>query len=296
MTVAEREVLDYSHLQVRIVPETPQLGAVVEGVNCKEPQSDEVVKILTEALLRYKVLFFRAQHLSPPQQQAFALNFGPPSPNPLRFLRPYDEEGLSDVTVVPHFHADMMYLTEGPSFSLLQMLELPPVGGDTMWADLVASYADLSQPMKDFLEPLVAINGRKTYFMGDDDLRKSHKRQYGEELDAEQLRKLREYLAPCENPVVRVIPETGAKNYWVSEEHTLSIKGLSKQESDAILTMLFRHQLQPRYVYRWRWGVGDLALWDQRTTLHSGIADYGDQKRFAQRQSVGTNRPVPAFG
>jgi len=294
VTLAEPQVIETAGNQIRISPETPTLGAVVEGVDAKEPLSSEVVKVLTDAILKYKVLFFRAQHLNPQQHQAFALNFGAPMVNPLRFLQPYDEEGLADVSVVPHFHADLMYLSEGPSFSMLQMHQLPTVGGDTMWADLVQSYNELSQPMRDLIEPLTAINGRKTYFLPDEELLAAHKRGYGEDLNPEQLKQLRSYLAPCENPIVRVIPETGQKNYWVSREHTQKIKELSKPESDAILGLLFQHQLQPRFVYRWKWGVGDIAFWDQRTTLHSGIADFGSERRFGQRQSVGPNRPAPA--
>lgn len=279
-------------LKIRILPETPSLGAVIEGVNAKEPLNEEVVSLLTDALMKYKVLFFQRQHLSREEHQAFACSFGEPFANPARFLADYDEEGLTNVSVVPHFHADLMYMHQGPSFSMLQMLEKPDVGGDTMWADLVSSYQELSETMREFLEGLTAINGRRTYYWPDDLLLTHHKKHYNEDLTPEQLKQLRAYLTPNENPVVRVIPETGVKSYWISEEHTQKIKELSQQESDALLGMLFRHQLHPRFIYRYRWNVGDIAFWDHRTTLHSGISDFGNEKRFGQRQSVRLNTPV----
>jgi taurine dioxygenase len=94
--------------------------------------------------------------------------------------------------------------------------------------------------------------------------------------------------------MVRFIPETGKKNYWVCEAFTRSIDGLAADESKAILDLLFRHQLQPRYVIRWHWEKGDIAFWDHRTTLHSGIADYGSAYRHGVRATVGGGRPIAA--
>ncbi len=279
-------------LGIRVLPETPNIGAVVEGVDGKEPLSAEAVALLKDALMRYKVLFLKNQNLSMQQHHELTLQFGPPCANKTIFEKDYDEEGLSNVTVVPHFHADLMYLHEGPSFSMLQMREKPAVGGDTMWADLVSSYQALSPAMREFLEGLTVTNGRQTYFLPDNELRAHHKARYDDELGDEQLALLREFLAPNVNPLVRVIPETGVSSYWISQEHTQRINELSKEESDTLLAMLFKHQLQPRFVYRYRWNVGDIAFWDHRTTLHSGIADFGKEKRFAQRQSVGENAPI----
>jgi len=279
--------------RVSLAPITPRFGAVVEGVDAKEPLSSDMVAYLKEAILKYKVLFFREQNLSSQEQFAFASNFGGPYEGRAgRFTRDYEEGGLSTVTVVPHFHADIMYGQEGPSFSMLQMLELPDQGGDTMWADLVSSYEALSQPIKDLVESLDASYVMPNYYLSDDDLAASHKRQYGEDLAPEKLKALRDFMAPNTHPIVRVIPETGQKNYWVSEQHTERIVGLSKWESEAILGLLFRHQLRPQFVIRWKWSVGDIAFWDHRTTLHSGVADFGTQKRRGQRASVGPNEPV----
>lgn len=279
---------------VSLSPITPRFGAVVEGLNAREPLSPDVVASLKEAILQYKVLFLREQHLTPTEQFALAANFGEPYEGRAgRFSRDYEEGGLSTVTVVPHFHADIMYGKEGPSFSMLQMLELPDLGGNTMWADLVSSYETLSEPVKTMLESLEASYVMPNFYLSDDDLAASHKRQYGEDLEPEKLRALRDFMRPNTHPVVRVIPETGKKNYWVSEQHTERIVGVSKWESEAILGLLFRHQLRPEFVIRWSWSVGDIAFWDHRTTLHSGVFDYDrSQKRRGQRASVGPNEPL----
>lgn len=279
--------------RVKVAPITPRFGAVVEGVDAREPLSPEVIASLKEAILKYKVLFFREQNLTSKEQFDFATHFGAPYDGRAgRFSQDYEEGGLSRVTLVPHFHADIMYGTEGPSFSMLQMLELPDLGGDTMWADLVSSYEKLSQPIKDLLESLEASYVMPNYYLSDEDLRASHLRQFEEELDEVKLKELRDFMRPNTHPVVRVIPETGQKNYWVSEQHTERIVGLSKWESETILNLLFRQQMRPEFVIRWSWTVGDIAFWDHRTTLHSGVNDYGPKKRRGQRASVGPNEPV----
>lgn len=281
--------------QVDIRPTTPEFGAVVEGVDGSRPLSDDVAAALREAILRYKVLFFRDQHLTARQQFDLAANFGEPFDGGAGKFNPeYDEVGVSAVRVVPHFHADFMYMDAGPTYSLLQMLELPDVGGDTMWADLDASYHALSEPLQQFLAPLTATHVMPNYYLPDDDLLAVHKRSYAEDLNGEQLRELRNVLRPREHPLVRRIPETGTVNYWLSEQHTKALVGLSKWESDAVLNLLFRHQLRPEFVLRWRWAAGDIAMWDHRRTLHSGVNDYGQGTRRARRASVGPNSPQPA--
>lgn len=276
---------------VRIIPQTPRLGALVEGVDPRRPLGDEVVERLKAALFEYKVLFFRELHLTREEHIAFATRFGDVWKNPSGFLK-YSDDGIGDIVVVEGFHADAMYLPSAPAFSMLRMLELPEVGGDTIWADLVSSYADLSETFREFLETLTVYQRQQIYDLPDEDFARAIRSNRSVELSKEELSEIRRSLAPSEAPLVRVIPETGAKNYWISAQDTQSIKGLSREESDAVLGVLFRHQLQPQYIYRWRWLVGDLAFWDNRTTLHSGIADYGNEKRSAQRVSVHDNRPL----
>lgn len=280
--------------RLELSPITPRLGAVVEGFDGRAPLTEDDVLALKQAIWKYKVLFFRDQNLTSAEQFELASHFGEPYEGRAgRFARDYEEGGLSTVTVVPHFHADIMYGVEGPSYSMLQMLELPDEGGDTMWADLVSSYQTLSEPLREMLEKLDASYVMPNFYLSDADLAVAHKRQYGEDLAPEKLRALREFMSPNVHPMVRVNPDTGVKNYWVSEQHTERILGVSRWESEAILGLLFRHQLRPEFVIRWSWHAGDIAFWDHRTTLHSGVFDYDPaQKRRGQRASVGPNSPV----
>ena len=278
---------------VRLCPLTPQFGAVVEGVDPRNGLAAETVAAVRNALLEYKVLFFRQLNLSRKEQQAFADNFGPPFNYSGRFAVDDDEPGLSDVTVVAHFHSDYMYLQEGPSFSMLQLLAVPEVGGDTLWADLVASYEALNPALRGLLEQLTAVQVHPSFYENPETLLESRRRRYGEDYSLEEFAKLRAALRPTEHPLVRVIPETVRANYWVSARHTQAIKGMSRLESDALLQLLFHHQLDPRFILRWKWQAGDVAFWDHRTTLHSGVRDYGAAKRFGQRASIAANRPLP---
>lgn len=279
---------------MRIKPETPSIGAVVEGVDGKHTLSQSHIDDLNDALLQYKVLFFRGLNLSREEHLEFAAQLGDPYVNPSGFISEYDDEGVANVTVVPNFHADVMYLTQGPLFSMLRMAEMPSVGGDTMWTDLVASYNDLSESFREFLETLVVLQASDAFYFSDEMFALDYKMRHRQNLTGEQIAELRTALAPWECPLVRLIPETGMKNYWVAPRITRSIKGMSEAESRTILSLLFEHQLQPRYVYRWRWAVGDLAFWDHRTTLHCGMPDFGTQKRRGYRVSIGINSPIPA--
>jgi len=277
--------------QVRIVPQSPQLGATVLGIDAKEPIDDGVVQLLRAAVLRYKVIFFPEQNLTGEQQSAFGNHFDQPYETNIRARG----QGLTNLTIVPHFHSDNMYHEVQPAFAILQMLELPDVGGDTMWADLVSSYAALSQPLRDMIDPLTAIHGHPDYGLDDAALAERYGEKAGETLTPDDIAEIREALRPHEHPLVRIIPETGLKSYWLGPFHTTAIKGLPKDESDALLQLLFKQQLKPEFVIRWRWSVGDLAFWDHRTTLHCGVNDYGDQKRRGQRVNLGLAEPIRAL-
>jgi taurine dioxygenase len=279
---------------LRIEAKTPRLGAVVHGLDAKQEPSPEVVRILKDAIHHYKVLFLPDQHLSATEQATFAAYFGAPLRRGARIDPDYEETGLSGITVVSHFHSDLMYRAEQPAYAMLQLLEIPPAGGDTMWADLVSSYEDLSAPMRLFLETLTAVHGHPDFYLSDQDLATRYREVYGGELTPEGLATRRNDSRPRTHPLVRLIPETGRKNYWISAQHTQSIEGLTKSESDALLAMLFAHQLRPEYIVRWQWHVGDIAFWDHRTTLHAGVHDYGDFPRRGQRANIDVVSPIAA--
>jgi taurine dioxygenase len=280
--------------KIRITPETPSLGAVVENVDTRVPLSSSVIQELQEALLQYKVLFFRRQSLSAEELQRLANQFGNPYLHAIKLKIDDEAPGVTKVTRVPYFHSDLMYMDEPPTFSMLQMDAVPSVGGDTMWADLVSSYRDLTPAIKELIHPLTGLYVSERFYLTDDEIRALQFAHYKEVLTPERLADVRAASAPHEHPLVRVIPETNEVNYWLCAHFTKSIVGMSAIESDALLKMLFAHQMQPKYVYRWKWEQGDIAFWDHRTTLHSGVDDFGDEERHGQRASIEAAAPVGA--
>ncbi|MGH8919329.1 MAG: TauD/TfdA dioxygenase family protein [Actinomycetes bacterium] len=268
---------------------TPAFGAVVDGVDAGAEIDDVAVASILEALLTYKVLFFPEQHLTVPQQERFAARFGPPFADPLT-RTVAGHPGMATVTRVDHFHSDHMHMADPPKFSMLQLNVVPETGGDTMWADLVASYEALSPPVRQLIDGLTGV-----YVSRDPSVDVAA--HYGgflqKPLTEDDLAEIRQALEPPEHPLVRLIPETGRKNYWLCRRFTRAITGLSQEESDAVLGLLFAHQLRPEFVLRWKWHAGDLAFWDHRTTLHAGVGDYGSHERHGQCASIAGGRPLP---
>jgi taurine dioxygenase len=280
--------------KLTVTPTTPRLGATISGVDARQPVHPDVIEQMAAAIVEHKVLFLPGQHLSRAQQQAFANQFAPPFHSADLPASDIDEEGLAGLTVVSHFHSDYMFLDEQPAFAMLQMLELPSVGGDTMWADLVSSYEGLSDPVKQLIAPLTAVHAHPDYALDDDLLAQRYLQKYGVPLSPEDLKARRQALRPKERPLVRYLPETGREYYFLSPQHTTGIKELSRDESNAVLGILFKQQLRPEFVIRHRWSVGDIAFWDHRQTLHSGVNDFAGQTRHAERANIGNSRPVRA--
>ena len=150
-----------------------------------------------------------------------------------------------------------------------------------MWADTQAAYEGLSQPFKELVDGLTAVHdggrrfGKLLDYVG-----------HGE-WDGEQFTE----LVPAEHPVVRTHPETGRRSLFVNPGFTVKIKGLSSKESDTLLDFLYAHMATPEYVVRYRWDEGDLGFWDNRTTMHYAIGDYGDAHRVIQRVTIKGDQP-----
>ena len=290
---------------LRLRPLTPHFGAEIEGLNAKEPLTPATVEALKASLMEYKVLFLPKQGLGYEEQERLAMSFGELRFDPLEHTVE-GHPGLALVDNVPWFHADWMHQENPPLWSMLQLNAVPEVGGDTLWVDLVQSYEALSEPLRAFLETLTVHQSMANYSGDGSALVASHIATMDkrfEKIDAtlnsakQERIDLDELLArvqPHTQPLVRLIPETGKKNYWVSRAFTRRVNELTQAESDNLLEFLFRHQLNPEYAIRWKWHEGDIAFWDHRTTLHSGIKDYGDFQRHGCRASLAGGRVIPA--
>ncbi len=262
-----------------VSPLSPLIGAEIHGVDLSEPLSERAVAEVRQALNSHHVVFFRDQELSPTQQADFARQFGevteghPVIPaiedNPEVLVIDSREDRAS------WWHTDVTFL-QTPAFgSILYMLTAPEVGGDTMWSSLQDAYDRLAEPVRSMCEQLIAIHF-DPWFAAEVDARGGYE-WHGE---------WHEKLLPALHPVVRTHPENGRKGLFVNPQFTQTILGLSKNESNAILDMLYRHCEQPELTCRFHWRPGSVAFWDNRATLHYALDDYGDATRIANRVTL----------
>jgi Probable taurine catabolism dioxygenase len=250
-------------------PLSAGIGVEVRGVDISKPLDSETATRIKDAWFEHCIILIRGQKLDHRQHVEFSRNFGELDNHDLiaRLRDPHfheilpvmkQKEGGRDLVVGRQWHSDMQCSLYPPAGSLLRCEEIPPIGGDTMFANMYRAYDALSDTMKKMLDGLYAIH----------DLRVA-KHNRGQD-PAEILKR----TPPVAQPLVRVHPHTGKKALYVSEMTTAGIVGMSHSESQPILKFLFEHCVQPEFTYRHQWKVGDLIGWDNRCTLHLALADY----------------------
>jgi alpha-ketoglutarate-dependent taurine dioxygenase len=260
------------------------LGAEVSGLDLAGPLDDATVAELRQALCAYKVLVFRDQDLDGAAQLAFAGRFGPLERHP--FLAGSDDSPelvrlAKDATVGGYenaWHADVTWRAEPPMAAVLRAVEIPPVGGDTLWADMAAAYAGLDPDLRAVVDGRTAVHD---FLMS-----------FGGALSPEDLAVARERYPAVEHPVVRTHPETGEQVLFVNGFFTRHLVGLDEGESERVLDLLFRQASLPEYQVRLRWEVGTVAVWDNRSTQHYACSDYWPHARVMERAAIAGDRPV----
>lgn len=271
-----------------IRPIAGAMGAEIHGVDASRELDDTTVAALRKALLDHLVVFLPNQTLTPEQQLRFARRFGEPMIYP--FVKGLD--GLPEVTPILKkeedrnnfggiWHSDTVYQDEPPMGTMLYALELPPFGGDTLFANQYLAYDSLSDGMKALLAPLKAINisGKGRVQQTRTDMMKHASAGLkGDELES------------C-HPVIRTHPETGRKALYVNVAHTVRFDGMTEEESTPILEYLFDHQIQPEFTCRFRWSQGAVAFWDNRAAMHYPINDYHGYRRLMHRITLTGDRP-----
>lgn len=275
--------------QIAITPIAGALGAEIDGVDLNDPLDSDTVRILRQALLDHLVIFFRDQDLTSESFLAFARGFGEPVEYPL--IKGID--GFPTITEIAKleaertnfggvWHSDTTYLDQPPMGSMLYALEVPPQGGDTLFANQYLAYETLSARFRDILDGLVAVNSSSKADVSR--TREDMIRHAGDGAVAH------DYLS--EHPVVRTHPETGRRGLYVNVAHTSHFKGMTESESAPILAFLFDHQVRPEFTCRFRWRAGSLAFWDNRATQHNPINDYHGYRRVMRRITLAGDRPV----
>jgi len=272
---------------IEILPVTPAIGALVRGVDLREPLAPEAVRTLEDALLAHHVLFFRDQHLSPEQQIAFARHFGPISIPP--FAPKY---GANPELIVldqkspkgegaDNWHSDNTFMREPPLGSILRAVLLPPQGGDTCFANMVAAYEALSTPIQRLICGLRAVH----------DITKPLQKGIAAGHTTASLEEMQKKWPPVDHPVVRTHPATGRKALFVNGNSTTRILGLSERENDLLLPFLIDHVRSPEFQCRFRWEVASIAFWDNRSTQHFAVPDYAE-RRVMHRVTIAGDLPV----
>jgi taurine dioxygenase len=270
-------------------PVSGALGAEIHGVDLARPLSAAAVRGIRQALLDHLVIFFRDQSLTPAQFKDFAGRFGALSHYP--FVRGLpDHPEVIEVKKLEHervnfggvWHSDTAYLAEPPMGSMLLAREVPRVGGDTLFANMFAAYEALSPAMQRILAGLRAVNSSAKA-----DVTRTREDRIAESPNA----KARE-LFEATHPTVRTHPESGRKALYVNIAHTVRFEGMTEEESAPLLGYLFQHQVRPEFTCRFRWDVGSLAFWDNRSAQHNPINDYHGERRIMHRVTLAGDRPV----
>jgi len=264
------------------------IGAELHGIDLAAELPAETVAAVRQALLDHLVIFFRDQDLPPARFLALARQFGAPIEYP--FVNGIDGfPEIIAVTKLEHervnfggvWHSDTTYLAEPPMGTLLVAREVPPVGGDTLFANQYLAYEALSDRMRAMLDGLKGVsNSAKA------DVTRTRE----DRVKTAGTSQAREALV-AEHPVVRTHPETGRKALYVNTAHTQRFAGMTEEESAALLGFLFRHQSRPEFTCRFRWEVGSLAFWDNRCAQHNPINDYHGHRRVMHRITLAGDRP-----
>jgi taurine dioxygenase len=277
-----------SSLPFQARPLSPALGAELIGLDLSAPMSDDVFDSVREAWHRYLVILIRDQHLTEDDQVRFAERFGPVSmstrghflsKNPAIMLISNIREDGKQIGALPdgemHFHTDQCHQERPAMATMLYSIEVPSVGGNTLFANAYTAYETLPDAIKQ------RIDGRKALNAYDYDAASTRRGT-----------KLREGIPAYWHPVVRTHPATGRKALFVNRLMTVAIEGLSDDEGEDILNTLFDHQEQRTFVYEHVWRPNDVLLWDNRCTLHART-DFSDkERRLMRRVAIKGEKPV----
>lgn len=268
------------------------IGAEITGINLDACSDDEFHQV-RDALHEHQVVFVRGANLSEDQQLTLARRLGEPSTFPLAKLRGVNEPSLQTIEDGPDspptaemWHTDVSWTQTPPSYAILCGITIPEYGGDTLWSSMFAAYDALSAPMRELLD---GRDGEHTTHNFTDSILS---RGANSEAAHELVAKLNAaYPAVLTHPLVRTHPVIGRRALFIGGPSLRRIMGLEPHESDAVIAMLKLHAADERFQCRWRWQEGDVAIWDERSTMHRAAADHFPQHRAIRRVEIDGDRP-----
>ncbi len=277
---------EQSYGRIKVVPSSGALGASVEGVNLAAGVDDATFEEIHRAWLDHHVLFFRDQRISPAQMTAFAEQFGEldtyPFIEPLPghpHVIPIIKEEDTKFNFGGGWHSDMSYQEKPCKATLLYAIQIPPRGGDTLFANMTAAYDALSSGMKQILDGLKAVFTASKVHGASGVYRKAdHPMKMQQDDSKGEARFL--------HPVVRTHPETGRKALYLDLPHVERFEGMRVHESQPLMNFLYQHATAPPFTMRFQWTVGSLAIWDNRAVQHYALNDYAGFRREMNRITV----------
>ena len=264
------------------------LGAEIHGVDLAAGLSASLAKQIRQVFLDHQVIFFRDQDLGPEQFMRFSQAMGQPIEYPfVKGIEGYPM--IIPVMKLEHersnfggiWHSDTTYLEQPPMGSMLLAREVPPFGGDTLFANQYLAYETLSAEMRRVLDTLVGVSSSAKA-----DVSKTREDRIASDGKADAKK---DYEA--EHPVVRTHPETGRKALYVNVAHTVRFRGMTEEESAPLLQFLFQHQVKPEFTCRFVWQPGSLAFWDNRCVQHNPVNDYHGFRRVMHRITLAGDTP-----
>jgi taurine dioxygenase len=269
-------------------PLSGSIGAEILGVDLAAEPGHNVIADIRQTWLEHGVIFFRDQELPPAKFLSFAKQFGDVVEYPfIKGIEGFPE--IIPVVKLEHetknfggiWHTDTAYLDEPPMATMLIAREVPPYGGDTLFANAYLAYEKLSDGMKRMLDGLIAVNHSAK---ADVTRTREDRIRDGAKPEAKK-----EFIS--EHPVVRTHPETGRKALYVNVGHTIRFKDMTEDESAPLLNFLFQHQTRPEFTCRFNWRVGSMAFWDNRCVLHNPVNDYHGHRRVMHRVTLAGDKP-----
>jgi len=266
---------------------SPSIGAELLDLDLKNSLSEDLKDEIYQALLVYKVIFFRDQDLSIEEHLEFANNFGELEIHPFA----NNDKQYPEVLKITHneknkgrenlWHSDVTWRLEPSLGSILRMKEAPKVGGDTLFADMYAAYEDLSDEVKEQLDGAVAVH----------DFEGFRKRLEKKGVSKEEIEDFNKKFPMPEHPVIRTHPDTGKKLIYVNAAFTKCIKDWEVEESSNMLKYLYSRASTPEYQCRFVWKDNSIAFWDNRSVQHYAASDYWPQVRKVERVTIIGDRP-----
>jgi taurine dioxygenase len=285
-------------MNVNVAPDKPQsaaaaapfrierlgasLAAEIHDLDLKVPVAEATFKAFEGALVEHKVLVLRDQHLTTEQHVRFSRMFGELEVHPMRPQGEFPEILVLDnhkdnpVLSTDVWHSDTTFRKNPTKYTILRCQIMPELGGDTLWANMEAAYAGLSDIFRGMIAGLRAVHDFQNFrvlFKNTDE-------------DRAKLHRMEDMFPNPSHPVVRTHPVTGRKSIYVNPQFTLRIAGMAPAESRAILDVLFAQARVPEYQFRLRWAPGTIVFWDNRSTQHYAANDYYPARRRMERTAV----------